>query len=124
MAPVVDGYPLPDQDRLADLFLTLAAEASPSRRERGVADLVSERLRALGLHVHEDETGAAIGGDTGNLYCLVGDGDPALMMAAHMDTVEPQGAPGALPRGRRLPQPSSTPSSAGTTRPPSPPCST
>jgi len=91
MAPVVDGYPRPDRDRLADLFLTLAAEASPSRRERGVADLVSGRLRALGLHVHEDETGVAIGGDTGNLYCPVGDGDPTLMMAAHMDTVVPQG---------------------------------
>lgn len=81
----------PDRDRLAALFLELAALRSPSREERAVADLVLGRLSALGLTVEEDATGEAIGGSTGNLYCLVrGDGEkPVLALGAHLDTVRP-----------------------------------
>ncbi|MHB1343539.1 MAG: M20/M25/M40 family metallo-hydrolase [Thermoleophilia bacterium] len=82
-----------DPDRICALFMELAAVASPSRRERAVADLVAARLRALGLEVEEDDAAAQIGGDTGNLRCLVyGDGErPAVTLAAHLDTVEPEG---------------------------------
>lgn len=75
------------------MFMELAAVASPSRRERAVADLVISRLRALGLEVVEDEAGVAVGGDTGNLICLVpGVGEtPRITLAAHLDTVEPTG---------------------------------
>lgn len=82
-----------DEDRPAALFMELARLVSPSRRERAVADLVTSRLRALGLEVHEDQAGARIGGDTGNLRCVVpGSGDrPVITLAAHLDTVEPEG---------------------------------
>lgn len=75
------------------LFMELAALPSPSRRERAVADFVTSRLRTLGLEVVEDEAGAAVGGDTGNLVCLVpGVGEtPRITFAAHLDTVEPTG---------------------------------
>ncbi len=77
----------------AGLFMELAALPSPSRCERGVADFVTNRLLALGLEVIEDEAGAAVGGDTGNLVCLVpGVGEtPRITFAAHLDTVEPTG---------------------------------
>lgn len=82
--------PEPDPDRLARLFLELTALPSPSRQERAVAGFITEHLRGLGLSVHEDETGAAIGGQAGNLFTTVGDGPPAILLAAHMDTVLPQ----------------------------------
>ncbi len=82
-----------DESRIVGLFMELAGEASPSRRERAVADMVAGRLRALGLEVHEDAAAAQIGGDTGNLWCRVpGEGDtPLITLAAHLDTVEPEG---------------------------------
>lgn len=85
----LEWLPQPDPDRLAELFLALASLPSPSRQERAVADLIIGRLAALGLSAHEDDTGAAIGGDTGNLCLTVGTGSPCLALAAHMDTVLP-----------------------------------
>jgi len=75
------------------LFMELAALPSPSRCERAVADLVTSRLRALGLEVVEDEAGVGVGGDTGNLVCRVpgAGGLPCITLAAHLDTVEPTG---------------------------------
>lgn len=87
--------PLPEVDagRITELFMDLARVGSPSRRERPVADMVAGRLRALGLEVREDAAAGRVGGDTGNLSCLVpgrGDG-PAVTLAAHLDTVESEG---------------------------------
>ncbi|MHB9148841.1 MAG: M20/M25/M40 family metallo-hydrolase [Thermoleophilia bacterium] len=86
--------PVVDTDRLVGLFMQLAAIPSPSRREREVADVVAGRLRALGLEVVEDDAAAQVGGDTGNLRCVVpGRGEkPAVCLAAHLDTVEPSGS--------------------------------
>jgi tripeptide aminopeptidase len=87
------GLPAPSRERLTELFLELAGLASPSRRERPVADAVAAHLRAIGVSVHEDGTGSQIGGDAGNVWCVVhGDGvRPHLALGAHMDTVEPSG---------------------------------
>lgn len=81
----------PSAERLTELFLQLASLRSPSRRERPVADAIISHLRGLGLHPHEDEAGRRIGGDSGNIWCLVtGDGvSPCIALGAHMDTVEP-----------------------------------
>ena len=76
-----------------DLFLDLAAMASPSGEERPVADRVAAELRELGLDVDEDGAGAEIGGGTGNLYARLEptvDGKP-LFLCSHMDTVPPTG---------------------------------
>jgi len=72
----------------------LARIPSPSRRERPVADAVVACLTELGVQVHEDESGPATGGDTGNLWCTVsGDGTaPHLALGAHLDTVMPTGS--------------------------------
>jgi len=78
-----------------DLFLELAAIASPPGSERPVADQVVSYLRAAGLEVDEDDAGARIGASAGNLFCRLpatnGGGTP-IFLCAHLDTVPPDGA--------------------------------
>ena len=79
---------------LLDLFLELCAIPSPSGRERSVADRVGAYLTSLGLEWDEDDAGARIDGDTGNLYCRLaatngGTGTP-IFLCAHTDTVPPE----------------------------------
>ena len=76
-----------------DLFLELAAISSPPGEERAVADRVTAELRGLGLDVDEDDAGAVVDGNTGNLYARLeptAEGTP-LFLCAHMDTVPPVG---------------------------------
>jgi tripeptide aminopeptidase len=89
----VTPVPVVDADRLVGLFVELTALPSPSGREAKVAAAVRTRLEALGLEVSEDDAATHVGGECGNLSCVVpGTGThPALTLAAHLDTVEPQG---------------------------------
>jgi tripeptide aminopeptidase len=80
---------------VVDLFTELAAIASPPGDERPVADAVARYLRDLGLAVDEDDAGAMVGSNMGNLYCRVepkgnGGGTP-IFLCAHLDTVPPEG---------------------------------
>jgi tripeptide aminopeptidase len=82
--------PLPSRERLTELFLEFACISSPSKHERGMADAVGERLRAVGIAVREDDTGPKTGGDAGNLSCTVpGEGTAHVALGAHLDTVVP-----------------------------------
>ena len=77
-----------------DLFLELCSIPSPPGDERAVADRVTAYLRALGLEVEEDDAGARIGSNAGNLLCRLpgrSDGGTPLFFCAHLDTVPPQG---------------------------------
>jgi tripeptide aminopeptidase len=77
-----------------DLFLELAAVASPSGEEREVADLVLAYLRDCGLEVDEDDAGPKLGSTMGNLYARVeptAPGEP-IFLCAHLDTVPPTDA--------------------------------
>src|SRR5215210_2862129 len=77
------------------LFTELAAIPSPPGSERGVADRVRAYLEDLGLEVSEDDAGAEIGANAGNLLCRLeptGDGGGVpLFLCAHLDTVQPTG---------------------------------
>ena len=80
---------------VVDLFTELAALSSPPGEERPVADAVTRYLRDLGLTVEEDDAGAAVGSNIGNLYCRIeprgnGGGLP-IFLCAHLDTVPPEG---------------------------------
>src|SRR3954452_3748 len=74
--------------RLNDTFAELCAIRSPFGHERAVADRVAAELRSLGLEVEQDDAGAEIGGDAGNLLArLQGRSDRWLLLCAPLDTV-------------------------------------
>jgi tripeptide aminopeptidase len=83
-----------ERARLRDDFVRICEIASPSFRERPCADAVAAELRALGLDVHEDETAAETGCDSGNLLARI-PGPPGartIVLCSHLDTV-PLAAP-------------------------------
>lgn len=80
-----------NEKRLVDLFMNLVTVDSGTRNERWIADRLIQELQNLGFDVHEDQTGKIIGGNAGNVIgVLKGTIDaPSLLLAAHMDRVEP-----------------------------------
>jgi tripeptide aminopeptidase len=77
-----------ERRRLNDLFAELCAIPSVSHDERACADRVTTELRALGLEVLEDEVGAEIGANAGNLLVhMPGRSERSIMFCAHLDTV-------------------------------------
>jgi tripeptide aminopeptidase len=77
--------------RLLDTFFKLVSIDSPSLGEREMGDYLTACLREMGFAVYEDHVGERLGGNCGNLYGYL-PGDTAaepLLLAAHMDTVEP-----------------------------------
>jgi tripeptide aminopeptidase len=78
------------------LFTELAAIPSPSGAERDVADRVRAYLEDLGLEVSEDDAGARIDANAGNLLCRLEptsqNGGIPIFLCAHLDTVQPTGS--------------------------------
>jgi len=82
---------LVDQERLVRLLMDLCATDSGSRKERKMADKLKGLLADLGFTVQEDDAGAKVGGDAGNLYARLpgtAAGTP-LLFSSHMDRVTP-----------------------------------
>ncbi|GHV07715.1 hypothetical protein FACS1894217_09010 [Clostridia bacterium] len=86
---------------MINLFTSLVEIDSPSYAEREMCDRLTCELKALGFDVFEDDAGAAIGGNAGNLYAyLCGDESlEPLLFCAHMDTVEPSRGKAAVVDG-------------------------
>ncbi len=77
-----------ERGRLHETFAALCRIESPSGHERGCADWLTGQLQALGLAVQEDDAGAAVGADAGNLLARIpGRSDRSILLCAHMDTV-------------------------------------
>ncbi|MDR0248303.1 MAG: M20/M25/M40 family metallo-hydrolase [Oscillospiraceae bacterium] len=78
-------------NRLWETFSALTAIDSPSLGERALCDALKARLLDMGVSVYEDDAGAQIGGNCGNLYgFLAGSLSlPPLLLSSHMDTIEP-----------------------------------
>jgi tripeptide aminopeptidase len=77
-----------ERRRLNDLFAELCAIASPFGDERACADRVAGELRGLGLEVSEDDAGAAVGANAGNLLArMPGRSERSILLCAHLDTV-------------------------------------
>jgi tripeptide aminopeptidase len=79
-------------DRLANLFLELAAINGPSGCERAVADYARAKMQSLGLNVEEDDVAQDVGSDSGNIYATLPGTVPGatpIFFNCHMDTVEP-----------------------------------
>ena len=77
--------------RLAETFRSLAAISSVSRREGALAAELKRRLDGLGADTAFDASASATGSDTGNLIAKIAGtrAVPALLLNAHMDTVQP-----------------------------------
>lgn len=81
-----------NQERIVQELLELVRIDSAPGQERLLADALKQKLVELGLEVIEDNAGAAIDGDTGNIIArLPGQvkGVPTVAFAAHMDRVTP-----------------------------------
>ena len=83
-----------ERQSLLQDFIRLCEIASPSRREREIADAVTSDLRAMGLEVQEDRSGAETGSQAGNLLGRIPgpEGSRTILLCAHLDTV-PLAAP-------------------------------
>lgn len=72
-------------------FTELIEISSPSLGERLMADALTAKLSEMGLSVYEDDAGAIINGDAGNLYAYLPPTDikytESVLFAAHMDRV-------------------------------------
>jgi tripeptide aminopeptidase len=83
------------QPAVLKLFLQLCSIPSPPGEERRVADRVAACLDDLGISWDEDDAGARIGSNAGNIHArLPGreDGGTPLLLCAHLDTVPLDGA--------------------------------
>lgn len=81
-----------DREALVAEFCDLVRTDSLSGCEGAVMDLVAAKLDALGLSSTRDKAAEAIGGETGNLIAKLPATDPerpAIMLNAHVDTVQP-----------------------------------
>src|SRR5438105_15923618 len=79
-------------ERVRQYLLDLVRIDSHSREEGRVAARLRADLEALDIEVTVDGAGEAVGGDTGNVIARVHGtvpGAPAILLAAHMDTVVP-----------------------------------
>lgn len=82
-----------ERRRLNATFERLCRIPSPSGDERACADAVIAELAELGIDVSEDEAGAELGGNCGNLLARVpGARAESVLLCAHLDTV-PLAAP-------------------------------
>ena len=72
-------------------FQELCRIPSPSLAEAAVAKLLTSQLDSLGIAWKADEAGTQLGGDQGNILCLIPGVDDSrrVLLAAHLDTVPP-----------------------------------
>jgi len=80
-----------NKERLLGSFMKMVEVASISGQEGTFRDLLKAEFTLLGLSSQEDDAGKILGGDSGNLLVKMPGtvAKPALLLAAHMDTVVP-----------------------------------
>lgn len=79
------------QQELLALFLRLAPIEGVSHAERAITDEVTALLRQGGIRVVEDNAAGIVKGNSGNLLCFppaFDDHAPAILLEAHLDTVQ------------------------------------
>ena len=81
-----------NEERLKQTFIELVSVPCPSGDEKAEAELLVEKLKALGLDVAVDDAGEKCGGTTGNVWGFLKGNVPGavrLFFEAHMDSVAP-----------------------------------
>lgn len=81
------------QSRLIEEFMELVQIDSETKHERVIADVLTEKLIALGFTVVEDESASKTGHGAGNLIATLAPNTeqpfPKIFFTTHMDTVTP-----------------------------------
>lgn len=80
-----------NKNRLVETFCDLVRVDSVAGKERLMADTIMKKIKDLGYQPYEDNAGATISGNAGNVIVKIPGttgAEPVLFMA-HMDTVEP-----------------------------------
>ncbi len=93
------------EGRILETFLRLVGMDSESGHEAEVAAYVCEVARECAFDCYVDEAGAAIGGESGNVYVnmpATGVDAPPLLFSAHLDTVAPGIGVEAVLKGDRV----------------------
>lgn len=80
-----------NEQRLVQNFMSMVEIPSVSGREREMCDFLIAAFKERGLQPEEDGAGPIVGGESGNLLLKVpGDAEKeTILLAAHMDTVQP-----------------------------------
>ena len=81
-----------NETRILNEFIELVSVPCPSKDEKAEADLLVQKLQAMGLEVKVDDAGRKIGGTTGNVWAFLPgnvEGAAGLFFEAHMDSVPP-----------------------------------
>ena len=99
------------EQELLSLFLRLAPIDGVSHAERAIADEVAGLLRQGAIRVVEDNAAPVVKGNTGNLLCFPPAFDehaPAILLEAHLDTVQSTAALKAIVKKDRVTSDGST----------------
>ena len=83
-----------NKERMLAEFKEIVAIPCHTLKERPVFDYLKAKLEGLGFTVDEDDAGAKLGGNCGNLWAFLPAtkaGATAVLLSAHMDGVEPCG---------------------------------
>lgn len=59
-----------NETRILNEFIELVSVPCPSKDEKAEADLLVQKLQAMGLEVKVDDAGRKIGGTTGNVWAF------------------------------------------------------
>lgn len=81
-----------NKERLLNEFLELVQIDSESKSETAIAKVLTEKFKALGVDVYEDDAAAKTGYGAGNLICTLPatkEGVDPIYFTSHMDTVVP-----------------------------------
>ncbi|MFQ9523625.1 MAG: hypothetical protein ACLR2G_09275 [Phascolarctobacterium faecium] len=60
-----------NETRILNEFIELVSVPCPSKDEKAEADLLVQKLQAMGLEVKVDDAGRKIGGTTGNVWAFL-----------------------------------------------------
>jgi len=80
-----------NRQRMVEEFLELVRIDSLTFKEKEMVECLKTKLKSMCIEAKEDNAGEKIGGNAGNLICKIEGSKnvPAVLLMAHMDTVEP-----------------------------------
>ncbi|MBD5493251.1 MAG: M20/M25/M40 family metallo-hydrolase [Lachnospiraceae bacterium] len=78
------------RDIIKETFGELVSIDSPSLKEKDMKNHIKAMFLKLGIELEEDASASITGSNSGNLYGYIrGNGNPPILLSAHMDTVMP-----------------------------------